>query len=126
MSKVYVITSGCYSDYHICGVATDKEKAHLLAERFSNSYDTAEVEEYDTDDMAEYLRFRNTYACLYRDNTKRIEISKSDYIYPEKADFRVTKTLYGLFVYVNADTEKMALKKASDMFAKYRAERLEI
>lgn len=126
MSKVYVITSGCYSDYHICGVATDKEKANLLAERFSTSHHTAEVEEYDTDDMAEYLRFRNTYSCQYIDKTKRIVISESNYIYPEKSDFMVTKTAYGLYVYVNADTKEMALKKASDMFAKYRAERLTI
>lgn len=30
MAKVYVITKGCYSDYHICAVTLDKEKAERL------------------------------------------------------------------------------------------------
>lgn len=32
--KVYVITKGIYSDYHICGVALDKERANRLASFF--------------------------------------------------------------------------------------------
>lgn len=28
--KVYVITKGIYSDYHICAVAMDEEKAKVL------------------------------------------------------------------------------------------------
>lgn len=126
MSKIYVVTLGCYSDYHICGVATDKEKANLLAKKFSTRYDTAEVEEYDTDDTDEHLRFRNVYLCRYIDDTKKIETTKSVWAYLTESDYRVTKTRDGLLVYVNADTEEMALKKASDIFAQYRAERLTI
>ena len=30
MATVYVITSGCYSDYHICAVSLDLKKAEML------------------------------------------------------------------------------------------------
>ena len=48
--KVYVITQGCYSDYHICAVATDEEKAKLLKKYYSCRDDIAEIEEYDTEE----------------------------------------------------------------------------
>lgn len=48
--KVYVITKGKYSDYHICGVATDKETAEKLRVLNTDKWDKADVEEFDTDD----------------------------------------------------------------------------
>lgn len=52
--KVYVITQGCYSDYHICAVTLDKDKAERLQKLYSakeGSYMiTAEIEEYEADD----------------------------------------------------------------------------
>ena len=47
--KVYVITQGSYSDYHICAVAVDKEGAVLLSRYFSDGYGLAQAEEYDTE-----------------------------------------------------------------------------
>ena len=47
--KVYAITKGSYSDYHIETIVTDPELARKLAIEFSDKYDTANVEEYDTD-----------------------------------------------------------------------------
>lgn len=46
---VYVITKGCYSDYHICGVTFDKDRAEKLVKFYSDGYDDAEIEEYDTE-----------------------------------------------------------------------------
>ena len=45
MNKVYVVTRGEYSDYHICGVFDEKEKASL----FINSFDNDEymIEEWN-------------------------------------------------------------------------------
>ena len=48
--KVYVITKGEYSDYGICGVAIDKDKAEILRKFYSDRYDEAEIEEYDTEE----------------------------------------------------------------------------
>ena len=48
--KAYVITKGDYSDYHICGVSLDKEKAGWLAKCKSDAYDVAQVEEFEIDE----------------------------------------------------------------------------
>ena len=53
--KVYVITNGMYSDYHICCVCLDREGAERRQKLFSDSFDEAEIEEFDTD---EYNLFR--------------------------------------------------------------------
>lgn len=45
--KVYIVTSGCYSDYDIEKVFTDKVKAEEYAEWLR---DSNPVEEYDTED----------------------------------------------------------------------------
>lgn len=46
---VYVITKGCYSDYQICGVTLDKNRAEKLVKFYSDGYDDARIEEYDTE-----------------------------------------------------------------------------
>lgn len=50
MEKIYVVTQGDYSDYHIIACFTDKEKAELCAKIYSDYYDEAGVEEYDIKD----------------------------------------------------------------------------
>lgn len=46
--KVYILTSGCYSDYSIVSVYLDKEKAEAAAELFNRKdrYAYCSVEEY--------------------------------------------------------------------------------
>lgn len=46
---VYVITKGCYSDYHVCGVAIDRQAANRLKKLYSDSVEEAYIEEYDTE-----------------------------------------------------------------------------
>lgn len=47
--KVYVITQGIYSDYHICAVTLDAQEAERLRKVYDESGDRARVEEYETD-----------------------------------------------------------------------------
>ena len=51
--KVYVITQGSYSDYHIVGVKLTREEAEKVVALANDedSYEYAEIEEYDTDDI---------------------------------------------------------------------------
>jgi hypothetical protein len=63
--KVYVITKGDYSDYHICAVATDSDKAEKLAEAFGDRFGKAFVEEYDTEEHAELLDGKKAYAIVF-------------------------------------------------------------
>ena len=46
---LYVITEGCYSDYHIVCIFTDKEKAENYA-KYNTGFDTLNIEEYETED----------------------------------------------------------------------------
>lgn len=51
--KVYVVTQGDYSDYHICGVAVKKSVAEEIVrriKRLSRFYSDARIEEYSTDE----------------------------------------------------------------------------
>jgi len=59
--KVYVVTAGCYSDYHIERIFTDKDKAE---EYCKWCYDSNDIEEYDIDDNIEldkYYRIDTRY-----------------------------------------------------------------
>lgn len=48
--KVYLITAGCYSDYHIITVFSSKAKAKEYINSFDRaSYDTYGIEEYELD-----------------------------------------------------------------------------
>lgn len=52
--KVYVVTSGCYSDYTIRKIFTDKQKAEDYKEWIIDAND---VEEYDTADDLSYDKY---------------------------------------------------------------------
>lgn len=62
MAKVYVLTSGEYSDYSIEAVTLDKDQAETL-ERIHTDW---MVEEYDTDDIQILEKYR--YCVLFDDN----------------------------------------------------------
>lgn len=120
--KVYVITKGEYSDYHICAVATDDKIAEDLRKKFSTGCYEATIEEYDTEYFQEILRFKNTYVCWLYESDNHIKVVEAD---PDTWHQRTVGTFKdGLYVEVNADNEQDALKFASDKFAKYKAEKL--
>ena len=117
---IYVITRGEYSDYHICAVTTEKEVAEDLKRKFSDRWDEARIEKYDTETYKLY-KFEKMYCCY--DANGIIIASETEYDFFET--FTIKKNINGdLWVYVNADNEQDALKIASDKFAKYRAEQL--
>ena len=48
---VYVVTEGCYSDYHICAVFSSREQAQRYIDKHSlfNAYADYHVEDYEMD-----------------------------------------------------------------------------
>lgn len=51
--KVYVVTAGEYSDYHICKIFLDKEKAEkyvAIENEINQYYDECWINEWETDD----------------------------------------------------------------------------
>lgn len=120
--KVYVITKGEYSDYHICAVATDKEKAEEIRKKYSQPWEAAEIEEYDTEET-EMLMYKNLYVCIYYKKSKSIIVNETSFEYPPSIEFMVKDSTSQLSTHVNADDKVHAFKIASDRFAKYLAEK---
>lgn len=131
---IYVITQGSYSDYHICDVTIDKARAEKLQKFYTNSYDEAVIEEYDTDQSEvsndKLDRLIPVYQ-VYISEEGRYSVSIKEYhdsIEPYNARFEVEKNRAGIkslsFVAVlTAMDEKHALKIALDQRAKMLAQR---
>lgn len=125
--KIYVITEGDYSDYHIVGVATNLKMAKKIQKYINGEkWSYAEIEEYDTEEWKQVVN----------DNRKIYSISESkggglytkpisyDYTYKYKiANKIMTENDGSLKVYVLAKDDIHARKIASDLFAKYKAEK---
>lgn len=112
--KVYVITQGVYSDYHIVGVALDKEKAERIASFFDS--DSTNIEEYDTEkwDISD-----GRYLYSIRIDKGGIRIIENEDFYDPNV---VRAYPWGIYeVSVMARDKKHAMKIASDMIAQYKA-----
>lgn len=67
--KVYVVTEGSYSSYHIVFVTIDKARADAFVKRYNKTdYDDYRVEEYDTDVIKLFDDGRKLYQVWKRDN----------------------------------------------------------
>lgn len=109
--KIYIITKGSYSDYHICNVTTDYEKAKRYKEAYSDNWGAC-IEVYEDGENG-----KDNYCWAYDPVSNTAEISE----YNEK---KIMKNREGKIccVYVYAPDEKHAIKKAQDIIAKYKAE----
>lgn len=109
--KIYIITKGDYSDYHICNVTTDYEKAKRYKKAYSENWGEACIEVYEDGENG-----KDNYCWAYDPVSNTAEISE----YNEK---EIMKNREGKIccVYVYAPDEKHAIKKAQDMIAKYKA-----
>ena len=124
MSKVYIVTSGSYSDYHICAASLDKEHAELLAEKYTDSYDDAEVEEYELDEFFEEAK-RGYFWYWCECNVKngmfgQVEV-KQVASYGSGVVGKVVKSFRRdhLYVDVLAENDEHARKIAAEKFATY-------
>lgn len=112
--KIYIITNGDYSDYHICNVTTDYQKAKRYKEAYSGDiWGDARIEAYEDGANG---KERYCWSCSPVCNTATIKA------YNEKEGVKTNMRgeIYDVIVY--APDEKHAIKKAQDMIAKYKAE----
>ena len=131
MAKVYVITAGEYSDYHICAVALDPQKAEQLKRVFDPSdYTGARIEEWDTEKHDDYLAGRTPYYVVFLENGDVFNAGKRDwnieYFEPgiTETTCRLSRGLVpALRVELYADNGEAAIKIASEKRAKYLAEK---
>lgn len=126
---IYVITSGEYSDYHICAVATTEERAEELCRMYSFGYDTAEIETYE-ENVPGYDWYNPEPTLYWRVSFKENGESNIPEQYYDRPNLQITVNQTN-YVYPNhltvsniiADTEQEAFKIACDHRAKYLAEK---
>ena len=121
--KIYVITSGCYSDYEINAVTDNKEKAEFLRLKFSNEFEDANIEEYDTDEYSIEGKPDTFYwkVNLYKKDKPDVRCFLSG-----KEKFTVFNNRVHLCeAVVRAKTEEQAIKIARDKYAQYLYEKME-
>ena len=80
--KVYIITSGEYSDYSIDAVTLDKEEA----ERMVNVFPQESIEEYDTDDFPKLITNDPCWICEYNLPTRNMS---GEIIYNESIEILI-------------------------------------
>lgn len=111
--KIYIITKGDYSDYHICNVTTDYQKAQRYKEAYSDDWGEACIEVYE-----DGRKGKDNYCWGYNPVSNTVKMS--EYPWKEKVMTNREGKIYRVYVY--ASDEKHAIKKAQDMIAKYKAE----
>lgn len=124
--KIYVVTDGDYSDYHICGVCTSRKTANELKDYVNrNEFCGARIETYETDAWEDILNVGGFYEVGMRLDGS-LYASKQEYDI-EECYRRRNRVLHNrwesMYTFVVARDEDHAKKIASDLFAKYKAEK---
>lgn len=120
--KIYIVTSGEYSDYHIDAVFSTKEKAVDYVEQHGTYYD---IKEYDIDKEVE-KKAQLWQISFSVEDGKLHGASPTSYNRNELVD---TCSIYDTFLwcvscicfYVDADSMDKAVKIASERFAAIKA-----
>ena len=127
---VWVVSKGEYSDRYIVGIASTRERAETMAAMHTDIWEGCDLEEYELDTDHDYLTsvyMRVWVATRYEDGEIVVIAQLPDGVnskdYPEILN-KVTEDEIGLVTVVVAEHRVEAYKKASDIFAKYRAEML--
>lgn len=122
--KVYVLTEGCYSDYHIIGVTLDEKQAKIAADALSNEYFTVNCEEFETNDINDINVIKsgwNLWEVYFDEKTHAItRIYRSKY--PDCLGTVQLMRNKTFCVEVYAEDKEHAIKSASDKLSKYLAE----
>ena len=122
IDKAYVITKGSYSDYHICAVTLDKNRAEKLRKMFTGSdrWHEANIEEYTLDEenkMHKYGVVFDVKGAFKRFCADDYDLYDDGYIDDWSDDDG------GITVWVESADEAHALKIAQDRLAEYKAKK---
>lgn len=118
-TKIYVVTKGIYSDYHIITATTDEKLAYEIAKKFSGKYEEADVEIYEDAEIV----LRPLYEVEFDKNGDIRAVrdeSYSGYLY-RKANEYYAYRWGGGSVYVITDNADHAVKIANEKRAEYLA-----
>lgn len=115
--KIYIVTEGEYSDYHICAVYSTREKAEEYVQCKGTDY---KIEEHDLDE--EIKREVKLWCVVFDlDNGEVIETRSSDFLTEDLTDTCQLKPTYKgrpfMYFYVLSETMDKAIKIASERLA---------
>ena len=116
--KIYVVTKGCYSDYHIITATTDEKLAYEIRDKFNgDSWNEAYVETYEDAE----LFMKPCYFIRFDKDGNVIELKEmgSEYYYDQGYGIDVKENFY---VSVVADNKKAAIKIGAERRAMYLAQ----
>lgn len=122
--KLYAVTKGDYSDYHIITLTADKEAAKRIAKMCSNGeYDKAEVEEYE--DGKIILGKKLYFVRVVDGNVDDVAEDHSDCYLFNTSVFGgfMNRGNEMYYTHVLADTGEKAAKIGKDRIMKYVAEK---
>lgn len=127
--KIYIITKGEYSDYHICAATTDENTAKNLLQLYRDRWDEPRIETYDDRSARDVLHggciwdvFINPKNMTFRacksynsfaipDNINQVERTEDWYLCGKNEDYTIS---------VIAKSKEHAIKIAQDKFAEYK------
>lgn len=120
--KIYVVTKGCYSDYHIITATTDYELAKKVKEKFTDGerdWDEVRIEAFQNAEMV----LKPCWRVNFSNNGDVDRVYSVDMeIYAD--DLNVVDEFQNyLRVYVAADTEEDAIKIAAEQRAMFLAQK---
>lgn len=121
--KVYIITRGGYSDYHICAVTLDKKRAKKLVKLYSDRFDKANIEEYTLNEAIE----RAVYGVVFDADgvCRRVKVDEYDIGYKDgyvDTDYDLDEGPLTIY-WVEAADEAHAMKIAQDRYAHDKAKK---
>lgn len=123
--KIYVVTEGDYSDYHIIAATTDRDIAEKIAAKFTNQWDAPRIEEYAN---AEVM-LKPAWGINFNKSGIVINTYECDSAYDYENIGECCERRWGdcaLTVTVSADDVESAIKIAAEKRAKYLAEKLDL
>lgn len=121
--KIYAITQGDYSDYHICALTISKEKAEKIKKLYTKNSgyeDAAMIEEYEDGEVEDIKFF-----WRYDSEDDEVEIDKYAECNEKERAYKYSNH-DSYCAYVWSHDAEHARKKAQDMIAQYKAEKEEI
>lgn len=129
MDKLYAVTAGAYSDYHIVALCSDRNKADEICEVYNRSYTfggwgMASVEEYEDGSRVDLNR--PVYeVSIHGDLYEAKELIGEDKVEAVCEAWHPFNQIYtnGVFIFLDiyADSKEQAIKIAQDKFAEYKA-----
>ena len=126
MTKVYLLTQGSYSDYHIVAAYSTKERADAgLAKytRDSSEYTMAKLEEYELDS---YIPITDYWiSAILKDGT--VSGAKRDVLYPSDTPRRKAGANFyqsGVEFYIPTDDKERAIKIALEKWTQIQAQNM--